>query len=327
MADGITINANGEAEMMFTGQKPWHGLGTELPALATAEQAMAAAHLDWTVEKRPMHFPLKSGKMVPMAKRFVTVRADTEQGLGVCGKDWVPFQNSEAFQFCDALVEEKAAIYETAGSLWGGKRVWMLAKLAGVCRVAGDDIINKYLLLSNSHEGGVAIAVKLTGVRVVCQNTLNMAMADASKLMRVQHSTNTGDRIEEVRTGLGLINLQFEQLREKMARLAEVKVTTTQFEVFAEALGWKPDGERDAQKDDFQKLVKAFETGPGADMPSAKGTLWGAVNAVTFYVDHLGNFHQTQNGTPGDNKLRSIWWGTGDSLKTKALNTALAMAK
>lgn len=327
MADGISIN-NGKAEMMFVGQKPWHGLGTELKKLATAAEAMKAAGLDWSVEKRPAQFTLRNGQPRVMPGRFITVRADNETALGVVGKDYTVLQNREAFQFCDGIIQEKAGVYETAGALWGGKKVWLLARLDGVVKVKGNDVIDRYLLLSNSHEGGCAFSVGLTAVRVVCQNTLNMAMRDAQSFIKVQHSTKMGDGIEAVREGLGIVNKQFEELRQQMECLAEVKVNTSKFEVFAETLGWKPDAEKEtAAAADYGKLLGAFESSPGAKLASAKGTLWGAVNAVTFYVDHMGNFKATQNGTAGDNKLRSLWWGNGNRLKTQALQTALAMAK
>lgn len=315
-------------EMMFVGQKPWHGLGTELKKLATAEEAMKAAHLDWSVEKRQAHFLGRSGKPIAMPGRYITVRSDTEKALGVVGKDYTVLQNQEAFQFCDGVVQEKAAIYETAGALWGGKKVWLLAKMDGLIKVKGNDVVERYLLLSNSHEGGCAFSVGLTAVRVVCQNTLNQAMADQKSFVKVQHSTRMGERIEAVREGLGIVNKQFDELKKKMERLAEVQVKKANFEVFAETLGWKPDAEKDtAAAADYEKLLGAFETSPGSNLVSAKGTLWGAVNAVTYYVDHMGNFKATQNGTAADNKLRSIWWGSGNQLKTQALNTALAMAK
>lgn len=335
MSAEISTKENGQAEMMYVGEKPWHGLGTELPSLATAEQAIKAAGLDWKVEKRPMFFEGKgtqAGKYIQQGceKRFyAVVRTDTERAVGMAGRDWTPLQNVEAFQFSDAFVQEKEAIYETAGALMGGRKVWLLAKLNGIMRIKGsDDVLGRYLLLANSHENGHALHVKLTSTRVVCQNTLNMALGEkGTAYFKIRHSKNIGTKVSEAREALGLINVRFADLEEKMNRLAEVKINSTKFEVFAESLGFKPDSEDEKEVSKYDQLVQSFEASPGSKLESAKGTLWGAVNAVTYLVDHGREYKQNGKLSAGDNKMRSIFYGAGDKLKSQAFETALAMAK
>ena len=328
-------NANGKDEMFFVGQKPWHGLGTELPALATAAQAIKAAGLDWKVEKRTIYFK-GAGKMAGQmlskdleGRIYAVVRTDIERGLGTAGRDWTPLQNEDAFSFTDAIVQEKEAIYETAGALMGGRKVWILAKLKGVMRVNGsEDVLDRYLLLANSHENGHALHVKLTSVRVVCQNTLNEALGEKGQsYFKIRHSKNIGDKVADAREALGLINVRFEELQKKINRLAEVKVNASKFGVFAETIGYKPDSEEPRDVERFNALVKSFETSPGSNLASAKGTLWGAVNAVTYMVDHEKEYKKSGDLSAGDNKLRSIWWGGGNDMKSLAMDTALAMAK
>ncbi len=204
-----------------------------------------------------------------------------------------------------------------------------MAKLNGIMRIKGsEDVLDRYLLLANSHEAGHSLQVKLTTVRVVCQNTLNQALGEKGEAyFRIHHTRNVGAKVADAREALGLVNVRFAELEAKMNRLAEVKVTPTTLEVFAEAIGYKPDAEDGIAKSKWDAFQDAFETSPGSNLASAKGTLCGAVNAVTYSVDHLGNFKATENGPAGDSKLRSIMWGQGEALKIKALETALAMAK
>lgn len=334
MSANISV-AKGKAEMFYVGEKPWHGLGTELPELATASQAMKAAGLDWTVEKRPMFFEGKGKQAGKYLKKdlegryYVVVRTDIERGLGIAGRDWTPLQNGEAFSFTDGIVGIKEAVYETAGALMGGRKVWILAKLNGVMRINGsDDILDRYLLLANSHENGHALQVRLTTVRVVCQNTLGQALSQKGQTyFKIRHSKNIGDKVTEAREALGVVNAQFEDLKKQMDRLAEVKVTASQLAVFGESLGWKPDSDEAKHKDEWAEFEKIFENAPGQKLKSAKGTLWGAVNAVTYYADHVQGYRETKGASAADNKLRSIWWGNGDKLKSEAMDTAMAMAK
>lgn len=179
MAHELEIR-NGKASMMYVGDLPWHGLGTALQKPATATEAIKAAKLDWEVVKTPVYACVGNNRLVP-TDSFAVVRSDMVdkpecEVLGVVGKDYTPLQNRDAFSFFDPIAGEGAAIYHTAGVLAGGRRVWMLAKLPGETRVIGDDISHKYLLLFNSHDGSGAVGVKFTPVRVVCQNTLTMAL-------------------------------------------------------------------------------------------------------------------------------------------------------
>jgi len=157
--------------MMYVGEKPWHGLGTRLENAATSAEAIKAAGLDWNVTKQPLF--LEGGMQLERA--LATVREDTGAVLGVVGKVYQPLQNKDAFSFFDAVVGIKEAMYHTAGALGKGECVWILAKLPGVVRVVGDDITEKYLLLTNRHDGWGSATVMFTPIRVVCQSAIRSA--------------------------------------------------------------------------------------------------------------------------------------------------------
>lgn len=156
---------NGKAAMMFYGETPWHGLGTRLDNPATAAEAIVAAALDFSVDLEA----ITTTDGVPVPQRKAVMRADSGDVLGVVGNSYIPIQNAEAFAFLDSVVAEGEVRYHTAGALGKGERIWMLAKLPGHIRIKNsDDVTDKYLLLSNSHDGSAALRVFFTPIRVVC---------------------------------------------------------------------------------------------------------------------------------------------------------------
>ena len=163
---------NGRSALAYFGETPWHGLGTKLDEPATAAEAIAAAGLDYEVGLKPVI----TTDGIPVPQRKAVVRSDTDDVIGVVGNNYVPIQNRQCFGFLDAVVAEGRLLYHTAGALGQGERVWLLAKLPSEIRVKNsDDLVNKFLLLSNTHDGSSALRVFFTPIRVVCQNTLNLA--------------------------------------------------------------------------------------------------------------------------------------------------------
>ena len=298
---------------------PWHKLGNELVNPATAREAIESAGLNFTVVKKPMKEFVGPDHAADVSDRWVTVRTDTRDVLGIVGDSYEPIQNIEAFTFFDNLVGSDEAIYETAGTLGRGERIWILAKLPGFINVQGKDIVNKYLLLSNCHDGSSLVRAKLTPIRVVCNNTLTGALNGAEEI-NIRH---TGNPAEDMKQSLSLLestNSLYEQLDGIFNRIALTKISDKQLQDYVKAL--VPD-KGEGEDEDFEKnerIRKAFlelhASGQGADL--SRGTLWGAFNCVTEYTDH------GTEGNPGT-RLESMWFGRGEQLKLKAFQLAERM--
>jgi phage/plasmid-like protein (TIGR03299 family) len=318
--------------MMYVGEKPWHKLGKELGKVATAAEALAAAGLDWTVSKRPLH--LIDGTVVP--DHFAIVRDDKSAPLGVVGNVYEPLQNKDAFSFFDAVVGVKDAIYHTAGSLRGGQYVWILAKLPGTIRVVKDDLVEKFLLLTNAHNGMKAARMLFTPIRVVCMNTHNLAIRLAETEIRrareageeftgsatMRHTTNLGARVADVRKSLGIVSVQYEVYAEAAKRLAAVSLTKEAWNSYLTRTGIapKPGDKISTQTRKIIDEVSAmFDKGRGNDLPGVKHTAWGAFNAVVEYVDY------SRSTDENDTRSKSILFGSGANLKQKAWDEALAL--
>ncbi len=299
------------------GPSPWNKLGTELSNLATAREAIEAAGLNYTVVKKPLKEVVELNHPADASTRWATVRTDTGEVLGIVGDSYEPTQNRDAFAFFDNLVGTDEAIYDTAGALGHGEHIWILAKLPGFIKVRGKDIVNKYLLLSNSHDGSSPVRVTLTPVRVVCNNTLSAAFQGAGEV-RIPHSSTALKDLEQARSLLGLSNSLYGQLEVIFDRMALRKITDKQLVDYVKAL--VPDNEEEADKAAAKKIQETcldlYESGQGAEL--SRGTLWGAFNCVTEYADHKMEEHP-------DARLASIWFGRGAQLKLKAFQLAERM--
>ena len=305
---------NGVPSMMYVGETPWHSLGTKLDKPATSEEAIQAAHLDFTVEK----FRLKTTPNdLSVESHFATVRTDTMEVLGVVGSRYEPIQNKYAFTTFDALVSEGEAIYHTAGALGKGERIWILAKLPDYIRVNGNDLVEKYLLLVNSHDGSSTVRVKLTPIRVVCENTLSLALSGAEQEVHIRHTLNAKEKLREAHEILGLTNKLYMQLEAIFNRMSETMVRGRTLTDYIEAVfPNRPESRDNSWMTKVRyKIVELAESGQGAEL--TKGTLWGAYNAVTEYVDHY-------RGAKADEtqRLKSMWFGSGERIKKNAFRIA-----
>jgi phage/plasmid-like protein (TIGR03299 family) len=276
------------------------------------------------VEKRPVLFLDKDNVRRQMPGRYVTVRSDREVGLGVVGEDYTPVQNKDAFRFFDAVVGEKLAIYHTAGALGEGERVWILAQLPGTIRVTSQDDVEKFLLLSNGHDGGSSLRMLFTPIRVVCQNTLNVALKDGAGVgAYLRHTANIGMRVEEVRKQLGIVSglyATFEELSQKMARTPIRRVTDYLTGVLPKPKEGEEMGPR--TKKMLEDMVELFEIGKGNALATTKGTVWAAFNAVAEFADY-------RRPRGGDERVRaeSLLWGSGADLKQRAWDSAVALVR
>ncbi len=227
----------GKAAVFVVGDPAWHGLGTVIREAATSAEAIGLAGLDWSVEQWPAHTRDPLGNEIPCPNRVANVRTDTNAVLGIFTPQYRVFQNSEAFDFMDDIVGEKLAMYETAGSLKGGKQVWMLARVPKEYRV-GEDVVQPYILLTNSHDGTQALRMIPTTVRVVCNNTLNLAMGAAGRGVgiAISHFPALDTRVKEARKKLGILSDRLDTFGLEMQALADRKMSAMEVKDYFRAL-------------------------------------------------------------------------------------------
>ncbi|MHB9109493.1 MAG: DUF932 domain-containing protein [Armatimonadota bacterium] len=326
MAHELLIR-DGKAAMMYVDEVPWHGLGTRLLAPPTAEEAITAAGLNWTVQKKQL-FAIEGATAMPVEGKFAIVPSD-QWGkpdcpiFGVVSDGYEPLQNNAAFAFFDPIIEMGAATYETAGALFDGKRVWVLAKMAGLIRVGRNDVVDQYLLLSNSHDASSAVQIKFTPIRVVCNNTLTMAL-QTSPMQRVFHDRNLGRRMMEAQEMLTEIVRYYQELGETFQALAEIEMNQERLAEYLTAIFPDPKDPEDERAMKYVNMNRAaaerlFQHGKGNDEPDVRGTLWAAYNGITEFIDHRDKipFVRTEHG-----RLDYMWFGEGYRIKARAFELA-----
>ena len=336
MAHNLSF-VDGKAEMMYAGKAPWHNLGTFVgDKEVTAQEAIKAAHLDWKVVKAPAFYQKADGSFADNGG-FVTVRQDTEKVLGRVGGVYTPLQNVEAFDFMDSVMGQSGAFYHTAGALGQGERVWILVKFNGQEEISAGDAIDSYLLLSNSHDGGSFLDIRLTTVRVVCANTLGMALSNKEKglFYKFKHTTNIKNKAIDAQAGLTAVSEKFKKFVEAGRLLRAEEITRKELDDFLISLEIARANDREAvpvvkqqefkRTEKYRQLVRAFETSPGSKM--AGHSLWGAVNAVTYYYDHVSNPRDTgKYSSEAEGRLASAWFDGGADKKERAFSLALEFA-
>lgn len=303
--------------LMYVGQAPWHGLGKRFIEAPTLDEAMVAAGLNWKVGTKELY--TGEGLVVPAKATF---RESDGKILGVVGMKYEPLQNTEAFKFFEPFIDSGLASIETAGSLRNGQRVFILAKIKmddSVIVSKSDDRVSKYVLLSNSHDGTLAVRVGFTPIRVVCNNTMVMAHdAAASKLIRIRHSSKVVQNLENLREVMNLANQQFEATAEQFRYLASREINSADLEKYVKLVFGNPKSETSGERI-LAQVIPLFEKGRGNDMAGVKGTYWAAYNAINEYL-------QYERGNDAHNRLDGMWFGQAATLNKKAFDTAMILA-
>ncbi len=314
-----------ELENMFSVKKtPWHGLGKIVQEAPTAEEAIVMAGLNWQALEKPIFRINNSGDLEAITTHKAIVRDTDNKQLGIVGDGYHPLQNDKAFSFFDPFIESGLASFETAGSLREGKTIWILAKLnKAPIEIGRGDEVNKYLLLSNGHDGTMAVRTGFTPIRVVCANTLAMSHgAKESKLLRIHHSKKVHDRLDQVREIVNAADAKFEATAEQYQALARSDVNQKALEAYVDVVFKIPS--MDAQRREFahkkatENIQRLFETGFGQDLKKSKGTYWGLYNAVTQYLSY-------ESGRNEETRLNSLWFGGNSKLNQRALDAAIKM--
>ncbi len=231
IAHNITFNERaGEYSFFSVNEKPWWELGKVISDYPNSREALIEAHLDYEVVKEPIYTTSfnSDGQPMDVTKRikthYATIRKDTADVLGVVGKNYQIVQNVEAFAFFDAIVGGDGIQYETAGALGNGEKVFITAKLQEYIKVGREDLIEQYLFLSTSHDGFGSITAAFTPVRVVCQNTLNAALKNHSNYIKIRHTANAKDRLEQAHKLMGITNTLSQQLETIFNRWTKVQI-------------------------------------------------------------------------------------------------------
>jgi phage/plasmid-like protein (TIGR03299 family) len=310
--------------MAFVNHRPWHNLGNKLPAKQPIDVWAKQAGMDWHIYESPVRFisdaPDSPGVLLMYPETKVLYRSDTNAPLSVVSERYKVVQPAEVLSFYRDLTKAGGYALETAGVLKGGRKFWALAKTGQQSALKGNDVVKGYLLLATSCDGSLATSATFTSIRVVCANTLQVALNGAVAAVRVPHST-TFDAVA-VKQQLGVAVSGWDAFMYRMKTLSERKVKSHEAMSYLLRVFSATDLSATALANEraIKKVQSLYEgAGRGADLPSSSGTAWGLLNSVTQFVDH------ERRARSDDHRLDSAWFGPGAALKQKALEQALLM--
>jgi phage/plasmid-like protein (TIGR03299 family) len=352
MAHNIYHNpVTGKDSFFSVKEKAWHGLGQIIQDYPTSSEAIVHAGLNYTVEKRPL-FTLDSenhaissnpyaddffddcNPQILVPDYFANVRTDTEDVLGVVGKDYKIVQNIDAFSFFDEIVGGKSGIlYETAGALGKGERIFVTAKLPDYIRVGRNDLIENYLFLTSSHDGLGSITIAFTPIRIVCNNTLKAALKESTNCIRIRHTASAGEKLKQAQHMLGISNLLTVELEAIYNRWTRVRITDPQVkrlvqmamapnkEVLQDLRAGKTDELSAVYTNVVDKVCEYAASSPSQQMDTTKGTLFGCYNAITGYYQNVRGFKDEES------KFKSIMYGTALQKTQTAFDLCMQVAR
>jgi phage/plasmid-like protein (TIGR03299 family) len=322
--------------MAYVGDTPWHGLGSELSPKQPLEVWAREAGMDWRIESSDVNFMAENDRghnlILPFAEQKVLYRSDTLEPLSVVSQRYQEVQPSEILEFYRDLTEHADFELETAGVLKGGRKFWALARTGQSATLRGGDVSHGYLLLATACDGTLATTAQFTNIRVVCNNTLAISLADGSGgVVKVPHST-TFDA-DKVKQQLGVSVSQWDDFNYEMKQLTNRRVTQAEAANYLNRVfnDVKDDGlilfntakkEKDAVPNAkaMNQVMKMFNgQGRGADLDAAKDTAYGLLCSITEYVDH------ERRAMSRDHRLDGAWFGSGAKLKQKGLEESLLM--
>lgn len=313
--------------MAYVGATPWHELGNQLPPKQPLEVWAEKAGMNWNICSTPVRYMTEQagtlGAVMSFADQMVLYRSDTKAPLSVVSDRYQVVQPREVLEFYRDLTEVSGFELETAGVLKEGKKFWALAKTGKESVLKGNDVVKGYLLLATSCDGTLATTATPTTIRVVCNNTLSIALNGASSAIKVPHRTSF-DALA-VKKQLGIAVSQWDSFMYRMKTLTERKVKSHEamnyfLKVICQSEG-QADGSPGLSNERALKKVQALfdGAGRGAELAAAKGTAWGLLNAVTEFVDH------ERRARSQEYRLDSAWFGQGANLKQRALDHALQL--
>ncbi len=318
--------AHAVQSMAYVGEAPWHALGNALPAKQSIEVWAREAGMDWTICESPVRFLTDQvgalGTIHSYEDHKVLYRSDTKSPLSVVGRRYQVVQPKQVLEFYRDLSEVSGYELETAGVLKEGRKFWALARTGKETALKGNDVVKGYLLLATSCDGTLATTATPTTVRVVCNNTLSIALNGAAHAIKVPHSTSFD--AQAVKKQLGIAVSQWDGFMYRMKTLAECKVKSHEamnyfLKVLCASDGLDASGALTNERA-LKKVQELYDGhGRGAELGAAKGTAWGLLCSITEFVDH------ERRARSQEYRLDSAWFGQGAQLKQRALDAALQM--
>ena len=332
MVAAVTVRKNGQAEMAYTGETPWHGLGQQLKPGAPIEDWIASAGMDWNVCRSRVRFGEPPNQRV-FDSQHVLFRSDSKEPLAVVGDGFKVVQPKQVLEFFRDLTADAKMKLSTAGTLFGGRRFWALAEIGDEAFVIPKDKVAGNLLLVTGCDGTMKTTGKIVATRVVCQNTLSLALGEHGAQVKVSHRSEFDP--SAMKSQLGLAHGAFDEFITEMRELAKRKMSHTTAEAATLKLLLKDPTvlERGDDKSDlvdevvakiekskpYESIMRLFDGGAmGSKIPGVQNTAWAWLNALTEHVNHHARALSV------DNRLNSAWFGHGDQLKTKARELVLA---
>lgn len=312
------------------GEKAWHGLGQVVDKAMTAKECIELANLDYEVGKTALmaEIPTETGGTIyqPYEQKFATFRKDNNKVLGLVGSRYEIVQNKDAFAFFDAIIDEGEAIFETAGALGNGERIFVTAKLPEDMLVGGEPC-NKYIILTNSHDGTSSIIAGFTTVRIVCNNTLQAALKNLNNKVLIEHRIGAKDRLSEAYKVMNIASKYMGEVEGVFNSMAKAKCDDNLLREYIKTV-MKPEYKGVLTEDEQDKLSTRFKnqvesiysfalSHPTQTTEATRGTIWGAYNAISGYYNYLAKFKTSED------KFSSQMFGAGHNKIQKAFSTAL----
>ena len=303
--------------MAYAGEKPWHGLGNKLTTLQPIDVWKRQAGMDWMIEESEVRFITGSqtvGAIHSFPEQKVLYRSDTKRPLAVVSKRFQVVQPEEVLEFYRDLTEYAGFELETAGVLKEGKKFWALARTGQSATLKGKDQVNGYLLLATACDGSLATTAQFTSVRVVCNNTLQIALGDNRGAVKVPHRSEFN--ADAVKQQLGITVAPWNRFVAKMKDLVACPVDPDSVDGLLRRVLVYPgqSGTPAVVNEQAVRSVRALYDGGGrgAQLASSRGTAWGLLNSVTEYVDHH------RRARSDDHRREAAWFGQGAQFKQRA---------
>jgi len=307
MAHNLNFNEQRQEWSFFSTKKAWHDLGQIVEGAKTSEEAIKLAHLDYEVQLKPIYFDREVSldglnSLMPnlITDNYATVRTDTMQALGIVKKRYKVIQNTDVFSFFDNVIDDDDdAIFETAGALGNGEKIFISAKMPHHIEIKGyDDPTEVYVLLTSSHDGSGSIVAGITPIRVVCNNTLNVALGGIKNKVSIRHTVNAKNSLKEAHKLMGITNLYVENMNIIFNKMNKTYIPDNVAKKLIEQVFESQKTDSTRIKNIREDVWKSYQIGTGQE--KIAGTAYGLFNGISFYLSH-------KNYNSNESKFKNLY--------------------